>query len=95
MASYQIESCIEILRRIVLSDVHKPFSRIRRAYGVVYVIEQYVSERIVHSGIQLIAHEILAALAIAYLVACVLPYFTEQEPFRICRFDPRAGLRYE
>ena len=95
MAPEKIERSIEILRRIVFRDVHHPLSRSRRAYGEIDVVEKYVSNRIVHRGIELITHEVFAPLPVADLVTGVFPYFSKQKAFRVRRLDPCPCLRNE
>ena len=45
-----------------------------------------------HGAVELIAHEVPAPLAVAYLIAGVLPDLAYEKGFRVCSLDPGACL---
>ena len=87
MASYQVQSAIEILRRIILCQAVQSSHCSLRIASAQHVIHQKITNRVIHSWIQLIAHEVATLHIVTHLIAGIFPDFSHQKSFRISLFN--------
>ena len=83
----EVQCAVEVLRRVILFEGEYLPSRIARADRVIHIVEKDVSQRVVHRAVELAAEKISAPLAVAYLVACVLPDLSYEKALRVRLFD--------
>ena len=83
MTSHQVQSTVKILRRIVFCQTVQSSYCSKSIASAQHIIHQKVTDRIIHSTVQLIAHEISSLYIVAYLIAGIFPDFSHQESIRI------------